>query len=85
MHYTYILISKNRARTYTGVTSNIKRRLKEHNSGKGKFTKPYSPFSILYLENYSTRKEAYQREAYFKSTPGKREISQLLKGSSEKI
>ena len=78
MYYTYILISEDGARTYTGVTSDIDRRLKEHNSGKEKSTRPHLPYKVLYVESHETMTSARRKEVYFKSTSGRREIRQFL-------
>jgi len=49
---------------YTGVTTDIKRRIKEHNSGdKGaKYTKARRPVELVYQEPCSTRSQAQARE-----------------------
>ncbi|MCL5782238.1 MAG: GIY-YIG nuclease family protein [Patescibacteria group bacterium] len=38
MYYVYILQSKANQSYYIGVTSDLKRRLKDHNSGNSKYT-----------------------------------------------
>jgi len=49
---------------YTGVTTDIKRRIKEHNSGdKGaKYTKARRPVELVYQELCSSRSQAQARE-----------------------
>ena len=49
---------------YTGITTNIKRRIKEHNFGdKGaKYTKTRRPVKLVYQEPCSTRSQAQARE-----------------------
>jgi putative endonuclease len=49
------------------MTNNIEKRIKEHNSGYEKTTKPYAPFTLIYTEKLATRSEARIREKYFKS------------------
>jgi putative endonuclease len=58
----YILKSLKDGKLYFGSTSNIKTRLKEHNSGLVKSTKSRRPFRIVYLEGYASAREARQRE-----------------------
>ncbi|MFA7298101.1 MAG: GIY-YIG nuclease family protein [Candidatus Absconditabacterales bacterium] len=53
------------------MTNNIERRLKEHNNGYEKPTKHYTPFTLIYTEEFVTRPEARIREKYFKSGQGK--------------
>lgn len=52
---------------YTGYTTNIERRLKMHNAGKGaKYTKARTPVSLIYSEQFSSKQEAMSAEALFK-------------------
>ena len=78
MYYTYILISKNCQKTYTGCTKNIKQRIEEHNGGKVKSSRPYIPYEFLYIEELESFKDARTRERYYKSTSGRREIKRLI-------
>jgi len=53
---------------YAGVTTDIKRRLREHNTGKGgNYTRVRLPVTILYEEFHPNRSEAQKREAQIKS------------------
>lgn len=53
---------------YTGATTDLKRRVDEHNSGKGaKYTKPRTPVSLVYIELGHDRSSALSREAEIKS------------------
>ena len=79
MYYMYVLMSLDGRKTYVGITSDINRRLKEHNSGKEKSTKPYLPYKLLHLEEHETVRGARRREIYFKSTSRRREIRRLLR------
>jgi putative endonuclease len=49
------------------MTNNLEKRIKEHNNGYEKTTKPYTPFKLIYKEELETRPEARIREKYFKS------------------
>ncbi|MGT2833559.1 GIY-YIG nuclease family protein [Streptococcus halotolerans] len=52
---------------YTGYTTDVKRRLKTHNAGKGaKYTRARLPVKLLYQEGFSSKQEAQSAEAYFK-------------------
>ena len=52
---------------YTGYTTDVKRRLKTHNSGKGaKYTRARLPVSLLYQEAFASKGEAMRAEALFK-------------------
>jgi putative endonuclease len=74
MYYVYAISSLERNYIYVGLTDNIERRLSEHNTGKNKTTKPYSPFIVIYFEECSSRIEARNREKYFKSGSGKEKL-----------
>lgn len=67
MFYVYILKSLKDNRIYTGFTSNLKHRAKEHNSGKVKSTKHRRPLKLIYYEAYLSKKDAQERENYLKS------------------
>jgi putative endonuclease len=63
---------------YTGITTNLRRRLLEHNSPAGgcKYTRPRRPVALVYSEAAASRGEAMQRESYIKSLslPQKRQL-----------
>ena len=53
---------------YTGITSDIDRRINEHENGTGaKYTRGRAPFTLLYAETYTSRSQALKREAEIKS------------------
>tara|TARA_B100000123_G_C25535364_1_gene342796 strand:+ start:325 stop:588 length:264 start_codon:yes stop_codon:yes gene_type:complete len=66
-YYVYMLKSKgSRAVTYVGYTSNLKKRISLHNSGKGaKFTRGRY-WKLIYKEIYRSKSEAISRESYIK-------------------
>lgn len=48
---------------YCGYTTNLERRLKAHNSGKGaKYTSSRLPVSLVYFEEYGSKEKAMSRE-----------------------
>lgn len=62
MYWVYILKSKTNNSLYIGSTSDLKRRIKEHNDGKSQSTKRYMPWEIIYLEGYFSKEDALRRE-----------------------
>lgn len=63
----YILECSDRT-LYTGITTDMARRLKEHAAGTGaKYTKRRGPFTVRYTEGHRTRSDALKREAAIKS------------------
>ncbi|AFN75437.1 excinuclease abc c subunit domain protein [Melioribacter roseus P3M-2] len=67
MYYVYILKSEIRERYYIGHTADYEIRLKDHNRGKVRSTKPYVPWKIVYLEEFNSKSEAFKREMQIKS------------------
>jgi putative endonuclease len=52
---------------YTGITTNLDRRMAEHAAGKGaKYTKGRGPFRLVYSETCQDRAEASRRETAIK-------------------
>ena len=52
---------------YTGYTTDIVRRIKLHNAKKGaKYTRARGPVTLVYFEEYETKREATKAESAFK-------------------
>ena len=66
-YYVYMLKSlEEKTVTYVGYTSDIKKRIKLHNLGKGaKFTRGRK-WKLIYKEKLNSKKEAISREYYIK-------------------
>lgn len=74
--YVYVLRSETSGMLYTGCTSDLRKRLAEHNNGKSTYTKGRGPFELIYYEAYRDRKDAFAREKHLKSGPGKNYLKQ---------
>lgn len=73
MNYTYIVKCSDNT-LYTGWTTDLKRRLAAHNSGKGaKYTRSRLPVTLVYYEEHMTKQDAMRREYAIKqlSRPAK--------------
>ena len=70
MYYVYILRCCNGS-YYTGQTSNLAARLKQHKQGKGaRYTNKHKPVALLYwFGGIATRRKALKVEKYLKSLP----------------
>ena len=68
MHYVYILRCKD-GTLYTGYTTNIERRLLEHNESKkaAKYTRGRRPVSLYHVERFRNEGKAKKRESEIKS------------------
>ena len=66
--FVYVLGSEERGglRTYVGWTTDLERRLGEHNSGAGARSTRGREWVLLYAERYNTRGEAMSREWHLK-------------------
>lgn len=82
MYYVYVLRSINFDRQYIGFSSDIDTRLKQHNSGKTKSTKPFKPWRILFYEEFDSKEDALAREKYLKSGVGREYINRKWPRSS---
>lgn len=52
---------------YTGYTTDVKKRLTVHNSGKGaKYTRARLPVKLIYVEGFASKEEAMSAEALLK-------------------
>lgn len=85
MFYTYILQSQKDKKLYIGFTTNLKRRIKEHASGKSKATAPRRPLKLLYYEAHLSEQDSRRREKYFKTTKGKSSFKQMIRSSLKEI
>ena len=86
MYYTYILQSESTGRFYIGFTSDLDRRLSQHNNPKykgSKTTKRFQgPWKLVYSESFESRSQAITRERHLKSWKSKKAIQDLIKNSA---
>ena len=66
MFYMYVLKSRKDLQLYVGSTNDLRRRFKEHNSGKVFSTKSRQPFELVYHEAYKSEHDARNREKNLK-------------------
>lgn len=77
--YVYIVQCANGG-LYTGITSNLRRRIRQHNGlgwGGAFYTKIHRPVFFVHIEKYPNRKEAMSREAEIQSWSKKKKLSLL--------
>lgn len=79
MHYTYIVECRDKT-LYTGWTTDLEKRVRAHNEGKGaKYTKSRAPVRLVYYEQYETKQEALKREYAIKQLPRKDKLALIHK------
>ena len=66
MQYVYV-IKKRNGKIYIGCTTNLRQRLKMHNSGMNKSTKGHD-WELIYYEAYKSGKDARRRERSLKKS-----------------
>ena len=78
MFYVYVLRSRTTGELYTGSTSDLTRRIAEHNEGASRSTKHARPWELVHQEEFVTRTEAVRREHHLKTGKGRDELHRLL-------
>ncbi len=81
MFYVYLLRSKLTGRIYTGYTTDLKRRVKEHFNQEVHSTLRMKDLELIFYEAFEDKRDAIERENYLKTTKGKRTIRLMLKNS----
>ena len=65
MYYVYVLCSSKDKKLYIGYTSNLRRRILEHNNGKVRSTNERQEMRLIYYEAFIDKSDAQRREKYF--------------------
>jgi len=71
VHYVYILLCHD-TEYYTGITYDLKKRLKEHQSGESKSTAYRLPVKLIWFAGFVSQSKAARFEKYLKSHSGRR-------------
>jgi putative endonuclease len=79
--FTVYLLQSVRGKRYVGHTSDLDRRLLEHNSGLCKTTKTDRDWKVIYSEEYTTKREAIKRERWMKTGIGQDFIDKVTCGA----
>lgn len=75
-HWVYVLRCADDT-LYTGYTTDVSRRVAEHNAGDGaRYTRGRTPVSVVHTERYDSRSAALSREY---------EIKQLSRAEKERL
>ena len=85
MHYVYVLQSLKDKSLYIGSTSNLQKRLKQHNSGKSRYTNQHKPYKLVCYIALPLRSDAERFEEYLKSGYGRRTLKKMLKDYFQKF
>lgn len=74
-YYVYIVVCADNT-LYTGITNDIEKRIKAHNSSKtgARYTKARRPVILKYSEKVNTKGDALKREAIIKKLSKRRKV-----------
>jgi putative endonuclease len=79
VYVVYAIQSEKDGRIYVGFSSDVLKRLAQHNSGKTKYTKEYIPWNLIHQEEVQGRENARKREIFLKSGVGKEFLKMNIK------
>ena len=81
-HYVYMIECADDT-LYTGYTTDVERRITEHNQGEGaKYTRGRRPVKLCYQEEFTSRSKAQKREYRIKQLTRK-EKKELIKDDND--
>ena len=79
MWYLYILRCKDDS-LYTGITTDVDKRLEAHRAGKGaKYTRGRGPLELVYKEECADHSDALKRELEIKRLPREEKLKLIKK------
>ncbi len=81
----YILFSEKDSLLYIGYSSNLANRIEKHSAGGVPSTAPRRPLKLIFCEYYLFEEDARKREAYFKTTMGKKALKLMLAETLKKL
>ena len=71
MHYVYLIEDvSTQSHRYVGLTTDLKRRMRDHNSGNSAHTAKYRPWRLVTYIAFSDQAKAESFELYLKSGSG---------------
>ena len=79
--FVYIIFSASLDKYYVGYTSDLEKRLLEHNDGISVYTSKTSDWSLKYSEPYLTRDLAMKREKEIKKKKSRKYVEWLINSS----
>ena len=87
MNYTVYIVQCADGSFYTGVTTDVERRLDQHNGlkkGGAHYTKVHGPVTLAYQELCRNRSEALKREYSIKQLTRSEKVSLMAHGLKKK-
>lgn len=78
MFYVYVLFSFRDHKLYYGYTTDLRKRINEHNAGLNTSTKNRRPLKLIYYEAYISETDAKRREKFLKTGRGREVLKKHL-------
>ncbi|MDO8430230.1 MAG: GIY-YIG nuclease family protein [bacterium] len=80
MYYVYVLENQDDKSFYIGFTIDLRRRISEHNDGRGgRTTSLKKHWKIIYFEGYLNKSDALGREKFLKGGSGRKYLNKQLR------
>lgn len=79
MFHVYVIQSESDQGLYIGMSSDLRRRLTQHQGGESRSTKGRGPWKLIYYEGYLEEQDAEGRERFLKSGGGRRFLDKQLR------
>ncbi|MFA5770819.1 MAG: GIY-YIG nuclease family protein [Patescibacteria group bacterium] len=79
MAFVYILQSQVNFRYYIGSTTNLERRINEHNNGQSKYTSLTKPFKLVFSQEFKNIQLAKKIESKLKRFKSRQIIDRIVK------
>lgn len=81
MYFVYLIQCKDGS-IYTGITTDVERRISEHESGKGgRYTKSKGIVKLLYTERCGSKGDALKRESEIKGWRREKKLALIKRGN----
>ena len=78
LFFVYIIYSLSLDRYYIGYTTDLEKRLSEHNNGISTFTAKASDWELKFNESFDSRENAMKREREIKRKKSRKYIEWLI-------
>ncbi len=79
MFHVYVLLSSKTGRRYIGSCENVEERIRRHNAGYSKATRPRIPWILMHSETFPSRTEAVRKGRYYKTGRGRDELNRACR------
>ncbi|MFC1984453.1 GIY-YIG nuclease family protein [Chloroflexota bacterium] len=83
-YFVYVLKNP-KGRLYIGFTADLDKRVRQHQEGKGGWTRNRGPWELAYHETFTDRLEAMHRERNLKRGKANQELRILLTKTTDKV